>query len=593
MKKTFKTACLLLELTVLTVLVAMVFHCRAQDERSIKNIETFARLYGYVRYFHPSDEAAQTDWNRYAIYGVKRASAAQNPEELKRILEELFQPIAPTLVLYRNNEQKTVTHSTLHPAEPTGQEVIAWQHRGVKFPDSPDVFDSIRVTGSKRLYPQLPAIGEHINKDIGNGLSCNLPLALYCTRYHTYPTPPPNAFETLQTAIAREVPPYPRAADPAVRQAGIVITWTAMQHFYPYFDLAEVNWDHRLTRALRRAQTDKTETEFLNTLRDLLEPLKDCNAAVYHPVLNDQAWLPIKTVWAEHLAVIAATRDKSFHRGDIILAIDGKKVDKLLREREKTISGTPQWKRHQAINLLGSGTKGTNARLELLREGKVIEITTPRDFKGQVREFYYPPIRELKNNIYYINLEHITPTQFEANRQQLADARGVIFDARGNVAYEKRHILGALVDHPIKTPYYRYPEIIYPDREKARYTDYAWNTVPKAPRITATCVFLVDTGAINATETFMGMVEYYRLGEIVGQATAGTNGNINVLRLPGAYMVFFTGMRVEKQDHTQHHLIGIKPTVAVERTVAGIKQGRDEILEKAMEIILNKKLTNN
>ena len=35
----------------------------------INNLESFAKLYGYVQYFHPSDEASQINWEQFAIYG--------------------------------------------------------------------------------------------------------------------------------------------------------------------------------------------------------------------------------------------------------------------------------------------------------------------------------------------------------------------------------------------------------------------------------------------------------------------------------------------------------------------------------------------
>jgi len=38
----------------------------------IANLRAFARLYGVVRWFHPSDAAAAVDWDRFAIDGVRR-----------------------------------------------------------------------------------------------------------------------------------------------------------------------------------------------------------------------------------------------------------------------------------------------------------------------------------------------------------------------------------------------------------------------------------------------------------------------------------------------------------------------------------------
>lgn len=83
----------------------------------------------------------------------------------------------------------------------------------------------------------------------------------------------------------------------------------------------------------------------------------------------------------------------------------------------------------------------------------------------------------------------------------------------------------------------------------------------------------------------MGIVENYKLGTIVGGPTAGANGNVNALNLPGGFRITFTGMRVIKHDGSQHHLLGIQPDAPIEPTVAGIRSGRDEVLEKALEVI--------
>jgi C-terminal processing protease CtpA/Prc len=85
----------------------------------------------------------------------------------------------------------------------------------------------------------------------------------------------------------------------------------------------------------------------------------------------------------------------------------------------------------------------------------------------------------------------------------------------------------------------------------------------------------------------MGIVEYYKLADMVGTTTAGCNGNANYIDLPGGFQVMWTGMKVLKHDGSQHHLIGIKPTYPVEKTIEAVKEGRDEYLEKAIEVIKN------
>ena len=65
----------------------------------------------------------------------------------------------------------------------------------------------------------------------------------------------------------------------------------------------------------------------------------------------------------------------------------------------------------------------------------------------------------------------------------------------------------------------------------------------------------------------MGIVEAYKLGEIVGESTAETNGNVCPVELSLGYSMAFTGMKVLKHDGSRHHSVGILPTVPISRTI--------------------------
>src|SRR5262249_37261711 len=108
---------------------------------------------------------------------------------------------------------------------------------------------------------------------------------------------------------------------------------------------------------------------------------------------------------------------------------------------------------------------------------------------------------------------------------------------------------------------------------------------PDAPSRSARVAFITDGRAISAAETFMGIVEAYRIAEIVGEPTAGTNGNVNSIALPGGFSIMFTGMKVLKHDGSQHHGVGIRPTVETHRTIAGIAAGKDEMLDAALDAV--------
>src|SRR5262252_10799276 len=76
-------------------LVCAHAHTASVSEREIGNVAAFARLYGVLRFFYPSDAAASLDWNRFAIDGVARARTAGDTAALASRLRELVSGLGP------------------------------------------------------------------------------------------------------------------------------------------------------------------------------------------------------------------------------------------------------------------------------------------------------------------------------------------------------------------------------------------------------------------------------------------------------------------------------------------------------------------
>jgi len=315
--------------------------------------------------------------------------------------------------------------------------------------------------------------------------------------------------------------------------------------------------------------------------------LQDGHGNVYHRVFMEQAGLPLKVDWVEDQVVVTASEGSDhFQRGDIILNIDGKRAEQTLLDAEKYISGSPQWKRYKSLIRFGYGKKGTLAKLEVLRGTETFEVELTRSFKKMLAEPTRPRIESLENNIFYVNLDQAPWNEIKEKINGLADARGVIFDLRGYPKGNHEIICHLLAEKDTSNTWMQIPQIIYPDQENiVGYQKMGWNLVAKKPRIKGKVVFITDSRAISYAESFLSFIEHYRLGEIVGQPTAGTNGNINPFVLPGDFRIVWTGMKVLKHDGSQHHLIGIQPTVPAKRTIRGIIERRDELFEKALEII--------
>ena len=91
--------------------------------REITNVAAFARLYGVVRYFYPSDAAAALDWERAAVHGVRRVRTAADDKRLEITLKELFGPLGPGIDIGARLPTPTAAGST-DPA------LITWRYLG-------------------------------------------------------------------------------------------------------------------------------------------------------------------------------------------------------------------------------------------------------------------------------------------------------------------------------------------------------------------------------------------------------------------------------------------------------------------------------
>ncbi|MEA4918952.1 hypothetical protein [Proteiniphilum sp.] len=103
--------------------------CNNTGTRKVENLTAFAYTYGLVRWFHPSDEAQEIDWNRFARYGASQVTGSRSVDDLKKTLEALFNPIAPGILF--SEDSIPSNQSFITPPDTSGIHLVAWQHHGV------------------------------------------------------------------------------------------------------------------------------------------------------------------------------------------------------------------------------------------------------------------------------------------------------------------------------------------------------------------------------------------------------------------------------------------------------------------------------
>jgi C-terminal processing protease CtpA/Prc len=93
---------------------------------------------------------------------------------------------------------------------------------------------------------------------------------------------------------------------------------------------------------------------------------------------------------------------------------------------------------------------------------------------------------------------------------------------------------------------------------------------------------LIDERAISQSEHSGLFFKAANGTTFIGSPTTGANGDVTSLVLPGGLQMRFTGHDVRWPDGRQLQRIGLIPDIEIRPTIAGIRAGRDEVLERAV-----------
>lgn len=729
------------------------------SDRNLKNLTAFAKLYGYTKYFHPSDVGRQINWNQFAILGIENVLSADNDEELIHILESLFLPIAPTLKI---NEIKPDSakfkqeYLNLIGRDTTGLKKVAWQHQGVDMSftqggpyqsirtnkkdravnsnfhlfqrfdadkyrnqtvqlrsmiiakteaqegaaelvismddesgsllsrevhtipansieewklskaetyipeDAERISAGIRLRGEgqlwiddvqflvqgsgteesqirnglfeeesygrpigwrstltgdydfridqqhafagensfyiadrepelpDQLFDQIPEVGEVLLKEIVKGIWVQVPLLLYSDNESTLPESKENTFNELSQNLNQIDLNRASGNNRMVRLANIVISWNELQHFFPYFDVIETDWNEQLSKSLISAYNDKSAEDFYFTLSKMIAALEDGHGRVLFPPMESQVGLPFIVDWINNQIVVTHSEHERVKPGDIIQSVDNVPAVELVRLKQKHLSGSQHYTLFQALRQFAVGDEGTDVEITVERGGETNVVHVSRtgsvDYT-RLEKGDRSMIGPIRDNVFYVDLDEASIDTIMSNIEEISSAEAVIFDLRGYPAGNHGVIRHLLSQPDTSDSWIRTSQIIYPDQKNiVDFIEEGWTMSEAKPKIEGNVVFITDARAISYAESFMSFIEYYQLGEIVGKSTAGTNGSVNSFSMPGSYQVTWTGMKVLKHDGSQLYKIGIQPTVQLEKTIEGVKQGRDEFLERAIHV---------
>jgi len=605
----------------LTILIAAFIniHATANAQHSLtprqkRNLIAFAKVYGYVQYFYPSDEAQKVSWSRVAVRGCRDMLLIKNDNDLVSRLNFFYKTIAPDIEIFQTKDFNPSSSITNIPQDTLRKynKTISWQHKGLyvyyergngfsnvrlnrkpQFPQAADTISSIK--NAEPLYTERLKFGEKITREIVPGIKCIMPIALLGDSLHTYPIGSNAEFEKLSSSLI--FGDKYRAVDiikfPEIRLANIVMIWNVLKHSFAYWDDASLSPQTLLEKSLNDAYQSYTPLGFYKMLQRMGAALNDGHVFISPPFADpDSLSFPLYFRKVENKIVVSQVTDSTLatkiSSGDIISKIDGVDIETLLKNKASLISGSPQNKEYRALVRLGNGSNQTG-KISLLHYGRKVDVELKRSVQAEGWQpgyflFKQVPNGWLKPNLYYFNLAN---TSFNsAIYPTLTKANSIIFDLRGYpVDDEVYNLVDMLLSEKQKIKRFYGLKILKPDMEDLLLESPEEEFTPSENmHLSAKVFFLTDASAQSASESFLGIIKDLKLGTIIGSATSGANGNMNNIQVLGNYGFSFSGLIVKNSDGSKAHGIGIKPDIYVESTIESVRLQKDLRLEKAITL---------
>lgn len=583
---------------------------------ALENVVAFTKLLGYVRYFHPSDAAFATDWDSVAIARIQSLESAATPQELQEDLRAIFEPYAPTLALFSQGQTPRLSRNlkpplgvnplfvTLNLRTILGENdtLLLLRSDRVSLSAQAGVPENFRYEGVNGYvrFPQavsvpVPKPDQPFLAPLARGVWAAVPLAVYSTSSGTLPKAPIPQVVALPQGWLANNPASLRFR--AQRLATVAILWNVKRHLFAYWDAVQTDWEQALRTALQEAAVSQSEAQFTAVLQRLDALLQDGHGFVEQVGRSSYGshTVPFSFDFVEGQLVIttvAPTAPANLQVGDVVIAIDGQESQKAFEQASLRISGSPQYRRYLTLAWLMGGSNRSAMQLAWQRPSSnqsfsaAIErsVAKPRSLPDHLRENRPPALAQLAPGVVYADPTRLPDRALAGVLRQLETAQYIILDARGypsgSLAAE---LLSHLSDQPLEGIPFYIPVVTAPEGRNLVYSVVQNQLAePKTPTLKAKVAFLINAnGAISYAETVLGIAERNKLGLMVGEPTGGANGNTVNFILPSRYLTRWTGLRVQQTDGSRFFGVGIRPQLAVKRTLAGVAASRDEVLEAA------------
>ena len=496
------------------------------------------RVWGLLKYYHPNVTAGKLDWDQVLLDRMDKIREADSPEQVNA---ELIQMIRIA------GEYEFQTDDTWNDSLNMNVNLCWLDHSFINDSIRQELRRIASLTVTNYWYhPQIISSGTPNNEK----------------EYHMGFSVP---FEYQMLALFKY--------------------WNVIYYFFPYKYLMDQSWDATLSEFIPIFQRTADGLFYRKAIAQLASQINDGHG--FTSVLNHGFHNPFNYITLIDSSTVVRNPHQGslLERGDIILSINKNNIGTFRDSTALLIPSSHKRYTDYIVNGIIYGLIMNGCNLTVKRNCQIITLNErTRSYHNEVPA---QPHYAITQDVYYVNLGMLHQSDIADMTSNLKNYRGAILDLRHSIQINPWDLLPYL----FQTQKYCYGLAMYADLshpgafEKKElmmgFPDELWQSCEK---YSGKIAVLINETTMSTSETW---AMSFRINSftLVGTPTAGANGNVTILSLPGNITAYYSGLGFYFPDGTQTQRTGIIPDIEVFPTMDDILAGRDEVLEAAINYL--------
>lgn len=377
--------------------------------------------------------------------------------------------------------------------------------------------------------------------------------------------------------------------DDGIKLIALFRYWSMIEYLFPYKNLTDTDWSSILKKYISKFLHADNELSYKLLLIELIKETNDTHAANYNMGnivehffgLND---ITIKAKIINNQVIVSDFKNiQELKLGDQILTIDEENIDiKITNIRKYTIASNKASESRDVLSKLFRTNKDY-VTIGFKRKKKIYK-TTVKSAKFNYLYEDKPSHLNLSNEIGYIYPGTLERNEITGILKAFKNKKGIIFDLR---CYPNDLILypatEALLPKPVE--FARISTTTLRNIGEFKISTNVIAGISNPDYYKGRVAVLIDENTQSSAEFTAMALQTLPNVKVIGSQTAGADGDVSDIILPGNVQTIMSGIGVYYPDLKGTQRVGIVPDIKLSPTKKGIEKGVDEILERAVKYI--------